>query len=112
MAVSEKDLTFRDETERELFATALLGEQVITFFKTDPVGQYLHERAKLMIKQAEVDALEVDPDGWRGWLSARRKLRVIRQRAQVARMFINFLADAINDGRNAEGVLAEYRKSN
>lgn len=108
MAANPKDLKFRDENERALFDLALLGEQAITFLKVDPVGQYLHMRAKAILQQCEIDALEVEPDGWRGWFQARRKLRVIRQRAQVARMFINFLADAIQEGRNAESALREY----
>jgi hypothetical protein len=96
------NVTFRDEKERELFAAVMLGENVRRFLLEDPVGRYLHHRAKQVIGQAEVDALTVDPDGWRGWFQARRKLRKLRQRAEAARMFINFLAEAINDGNNAE----------
>jgi hypothetical protein len=109
MAVgTERKINFTDERERELFATALLGEQAITFFQQDPIGRFLHARAKLQIQQAEVDALEVNPDGWRGWFQARRKLREIRQRAAVARLFISWLADAITDGQNATKELDEY----
>ena len=103
-------VSFQDEKERELFATALLGEDVRKFLLNDSVGRYLHHRAKAQILQAEIDALEVDPDGWRGWFQARRKLRVIRQRAQVSRAFINWLAEAIMDGRNAEKALEDYRR--
>lgn len=95
------DVTFKNERERELFAAALLGEDVRKFLLTDSVGRYLHHRAKAQIAQAEIDALTIDPDGWRGWLFARRKLRLIRQRADVARAFVNWLAEAIVDGNNA-----------
>jgi hypothetical protein len=109
MAARESDVRFVDEKERELFATAVLGEKAVAFFRNDPVGQYLHHRAKNMIQQAQIDALEVDPDSWRGWFQSRRKLRVIRQRAALGRLFINWLADAIIDGKNAEKELNEYR---
>ena len=110
MAAVKEDVSFVDEHERELFATALLGEDVRKFLLNDPVGRYLHHRAKLEIQQAEVDALGVDPDGWRGWLYSRRKLRIIRQKAQVARLLINFLAEAIMEGNNAEKELDDYRR--
>lgn len=102
MAVDHKQIKFQNERERELFATVQLGDAVRKFLLEDPVGRYLHHRAKQQIGQAEVDALTVDPDGWRGWFQARRKLRVIRQRAAVARAFINWLAEALNDSDIAE----------
>jgi hypothetical protein len=110
MATQEKSLDFVDERERELFATALLSEKVRQFLLSDPVGRYLHHRAKQQIGQAEIDALTVDPDGWRGWFQAKRKLREIRLRASVAKAFINWLAEAIVDGDNAARELDEYRQ--
>ena len=101
-----REVNFVDERERDLFNIALLGEDVIHFFRTDPVGKYLHHRAKLELQQAEVDALAVDIDGWRGWLFAKRKLRKIHQKAEVARLFIKWLGDAIVDGRNADRELS------
>jgi hypothetical protein len=111
MAARAEDVSFVDEAERELFAVAILGEDVRKFLLTDPVGRYLHHRAKLMVQQAEVDALKVDPDGWRGWFQARRKLRLIRQRADVARAFMDWLAEAIMEGNNAEQKLEDYRRN-
>lgn len=108
--MASQEIAFQDEKERELFATAMLGEAVRTFLTTDPVGQLLHHRAKAQILQAEIDALAVDVDGWRGWLFARRKLRAIRLRAQVARCFINWLSEAIVDGDAAGRELDEYRR--
>lgn len=104
------NVEFVDEKERELFATVLLAEDVRTFLLSDPVGQYLHGRAKAQVQQAEIDALTVDPDGFRGWFQAKRKLRAIRLKAEVARTLINWLAEAIIDGQNAERDLDEYRK--
>lgn len=104
-----EELAFVDERERELYGAARLGEDARAFLSSHPVGRFLHHRAKQMIEQAEVDALGVDPDGWRGWFQARRKLRQIRQRAAIARAFINWMADAITDGNQAAGELEEYR---
>jgi hypothetical protein len=109
MAVKTEDIDFVDEKERELFAAVMLGDDVKDFLRATPVGQYLHHRAKLTIQQAEVDALKVNPDGLRGWLYARRKLREIRARAEAARTLIGWLGDAIADGNNAEVALKEYR---
>jgi hypothetical protein len=108
MAV-EQELEFVDERERELYAAAHLGEDAREFLRNHPVGRYLHHRAKQQIMQAEIDALEVDPDGW-SWLRSKSKLRQIRQRAAVARAFINWIADAIIDGDDAARQLDEYRK--
>lgn len=109
MSANPENIKFQDERERELFATAMLGEKIRQFLVNDAVGQYLHHRAKLQIQQAEVDALKVDVDSWRGWFFARSKLRAIRQRAAVARCFINWLAEAYVDGQNAEKELDEYQ---
>lgn len=100
---------FVDARERELFAEALLGEKVRQFLSNDPVGRYLHHRAKAQLLQSEIDAGAVEVDGWRGWIYARRKLRAIRQRREVAQAVINFLAEAISNGNDAERELEEYR---
>lgn len=109
MAVtSEKNVEFIDDKERELYGAAVLGEDVRTFLRSHPVGQYLHHRAKLEIEQAQVDALAVDPDGF-SWFRSRNKLRKIRERAAVARTLMAWLAEAIMDGNNAASQLEEYR---
>jgi hypothetical protein len=110
MAVSrETNLEFVDETERQLFGEAVLAEDVRTFLRSHPVGQYLHHRAKIDIEQAQVEALEVDPDGW-SWFRSRSKLRKIRMRAAVARSFMAWLSEAIINGDNAASQLEEYRR--
>lgn len=106
---AERKVSFVDERERELFAAASLGEDVRNFLMNDPVGRYLHHRAKQTVKQSEIDALEVDPDGW-NWFRARSKLRQIRQRALAARLVISWLAEAITDGDSAAAELEDYRK--
>jgi len=105
----EAGIEFIDEKERELFGAAVLAEDVRAFLRSHPVGRYLHHRAKLEIEQAKEDALKVDPDGW-SWLRGRTKLRQIRQRADVAKAFINWLADALIDGDQAAAQLENYRE--
>jgi len=100
---------FVDEKERELYGRAVLGEEVRQFLRNDSVGQYLHRRAKLTIEQAQIDALDVDPDSFFGWFRAKRKLRKIRLEAAAARLFIQWMGDAIVDGNQAEKELNEYR---
>jgi hypothetical protein len=106
---ADQEMNFVDAREQELFATATLGEDVREFLLTHPVGRYLHHRAKQQLQQAEVDALTVDPDAWPAF-RGRNKLRAIRQRADVARAFMSWLAEAIVDGENAGRELDEYRK--
>jgi hypothetical protein len=108
--MADQDIDFVDQKERELFAVASLGEHIRTFLLSDPVGRYLHHRAKAQLLQSEIDAGAVEVDGWRGWLFARRKLRQIRQRRQVAQAFINWLSEAIVDGDNAGKELDQYRE--
>jgi hypothetical protein len=108
-AEREAGIEFVDEKERELFGAAVLAEDVRAFLRSHPVGRYLHHRAKLEIEQAQVDALKIDPDSW-PLFRGRNKLREIRQRAAVARAFINWLSEAILDGDQAATQLEEYRK--
>ena len=107
--MADQEPSFVDERERELFAAATLGEEVRTFLLVHPVGKYLHHRAKQQLQQAEIDALAVDPDAWPRFRS-RNKLRAIRQRADVARAFMSWLAEAIVDGDNSGRELDDYRK--
>jgi hypothetical protein len=101
-------IDFVDQAEREIFARFKMGEDVRDFLQSD-VGRYLHGRAKQQLEESKVDALDVDPDGWRSFF-VRRKLRQIRLRAEVARSFMKWCADAIIDGNHAARELDEYRE--
>lgn len=100
-----RNLQFIDEKERLLFAEAQLGHQVLDFLQS-PTGRYLHGRAKAEFEQAQVEALEIDPDSWLG----RRKLRKLRARAEFARHFLKWCVEAINDGEIATQEISNYRK--
>jgi hypothetical protein len=106
---SGRDLQFADETEREIFAVAKLGEDVRAFLTQHPVGRYLHHRAKMEIEHCRTEALEVDVAAW-PFFRGRNKLQAIRQRAAVARAFIDWCADAIVNGDQAGSELEDYRK--
>lgn len=108
MAVKYEGVEFVDETERELFARAELGEQVRAFLTSD-VGRYLHGRSKNMLEQAKEDMLAVDTERWWG-LPGRRRMRKLQQQAELARTFMKFCADAIIDGNHAAVELKEYRE--
>jgi len=103
--MSEEAINFVDQREREFFARAQLGQQVLDFLASN-VGRYLHGRAKNELEQAQVDALECNPDSFFG----RRKLKKIRHRADVARSFMTWCADAIQDGEVAYQELKQYRE--
>jgi hypothetical protein len=105
----KQEIKFEDERERELFGAAKLGEDARAFLSGHPVGQLLFHRAKTQIQQAEVDALAVDCDAW-PYFRGRNKMRQIRQRAEVAKAFIDWIADAISDGDQAARELDEYRR--
>ena len=96
---------FVDEKERELFARARIGEEARRFLESD-LGRYLHGRAQKEIEQAQVDALECNAWTWLG----RRKLLKLQHKAGVARSFLRWIVDAIQDSEVAYQELSEYRK--
>lgn len=96
---------FVDEKERELFARSQLGVKIRDFIESD-VGRYLQGRAQQEIEQAQVDALDCNPRTWWG----RRKLLKLQDKAGVARSFLRWIVEAIQDGEVAFQELSEYRK--
>jgi hypothetical protein len=109
MAASEQGISFVDETERELFAVAKLGEDVRAFLTQNPVGRYLHHRAKMEMERCRDEALEVDLDAWPHF-RGRNKMRKIQQRRDVAKAFVDWMADAIVNGDQAARELEDYRE--
>ena len=96
---------FVDEKEKELFARASIGTKTREFLESE-VGRYLQGRAQQEIEQAQVDALECNPCTWWG----RRKLLKLQNNAGVARNFLRWVVEAIQDGEVAFQELSEYRK--
>ena len=96
-------IDFVDGGEKAHFARAQLGEQIRRFL-TDPAGRYLHGRAKLQLQEAGERALECNPFSFFG----RRKLKKIQHDADVAKAFMSWCADAIQDGEFSFRELQEY----
>lgn len=99
-----ENIDFTDEKEREYFAEAQLGHQTREFLHS-PVGRFLHGRAKLALEAARREALEIDPDSE----DALTRLRKLREEAAVARKFMTWCAETIENGLAAEVQLDEYR---
>lgn len=95
---------FVDEKERELFARSSLGVKAREFLESE-LGRYLHGRAQKEIEQAQVDALECNVWSWWG----RRKLLKLQNNARVARSFLRWIVEAIQDGEVAFQELTDYR---
>jgi hypothetical protein len=96
---------FVDEKERELFARTQLGLAAVDFLDTD-LGRYLHGRAQKEIEQAQVDSLDCNTRTWWG----RRKHANLQNKALIARNFLKWIVEAIQDGEVAHQELSEYRK--
>jgi len=86
-------LEFVDRNEQVHFARAQLGEQVKDFLR-GPAGRYLHGRAKQQLQECQEKALECNPNSFFG----RRKLKAIQRDAGIARSFMTWCADAIQEG--------------
>ena len=97
-------LEFVDEQERAHFATAQLGEQVRAFL-VSPSGRYLHGRAKQQLDICKESAIECNPNS----LFGRRKLKRIQHDAGIAKAFIQWCTDALQEGDMSARQLQEYR---
>jgi len=95
-------IEFVDRNERIHFAKAQLGEQVKDFLR-GPAGRYLHGRAKQQLQECQEKALECNPFS----LFGRRKLKALQHDAGVAKAFMSWCADAIQEGEHSYKELEE-----
>jgi len=95
---------FIDSTEAELFAHAVLGEQAVDFLNSD-LGRLLRGRAEQRKQDAKDAVIGINP--MTPW--GRRKIRKLQFEAAVADQFLQFIAQTVNDGRQAEQQLRQYR---
>lgn len=98
-----QQIDFVDDRERTLFARAQLGYQVRAFLVA-PAGRYLHGRAKQELEDVKNELIELGCPGFFSWYK-RRKWRELHFRAEVARNFIKWCADALTEGIQAENQL-------
>jgi len=98
------EVAFIDDRERMLFAEAQLGEDVITWLNT-PVGQYVRGCALQEIEKLRDELEECNPNS----IFGRRKIRRLQVDAKAARLVLQWLNEAIQNGENAYQNLKEYR---
>jgi hypothetical protein len=78
--------------------TAVFGREVELFIDSDPIGQFIIDRAKRDLADAQEALLEVDP-------SKPEEVRKLQNKAAVANSVRRWLAEAIQDGRAAAAQL-------
>ncbi len=83
----------------QLLRTAALGMDVRVFLDS-PVGQYLIKRAETEVESALVALKDVDPEN-------PRLIRELQNRAYRAQTVLQWLAEAIQEGENAERMAAQ-----
>lgn len=86
-------------------AIAVFGKEVEYFIDQDPIGQYIIERAKRDLAEAQEELLEVDA-------SKPDEVRKLQNKAAVANSVRRWLAEAIQDGRAAAAQLQMERDEN
>ncbi len=97
-------IEFVNETEREYFAQAMVGEEVLSFLNTT-TGMYLHGRAKQVFDERLKEMFDIDPYTPEGKKAHTR----LRRDAWCAEHFMKWCVDAIEDGKTAATQLETYR---
>lgn len=98
-------LEFINKQEQAYFAEAVLGEEVRQFLVSS-VGKLLHGRAKLRYEECRNEMFELDPYTAEG----KRKFLALKQEAWAASHFLEWIAEAILYGNNAEALLMQMRE--
>ncbi len=97
-------IEFVNEQEKEYFAEAMVGEEVLDFLNST-TGRYLHGRAKRVFQESVKKMFELDPYTAQGKIAHER----IKREAWCAEQFMKWCADAIHAGRDAATQLNSYR---
>lgn len=79
-------------------AIAVFGKEVEYFIDQDPIGQFIIDRAKRDLAEAQEELLLVDP-------TKAEDVRALQNKAAVANSVRRWLAEAIQDGRAAAAQL-------
>ena len=82
--------------------TAVFGREVADFIDGDRIGQYLIDRARRDLEEAQAKLLEVDP-------TDHKAIASLQLDARVANRVRGWLAQAIEDGKNAEILIQQER---
>jgi len=97
-------IEFVNETEREYFAQAMVGEEVAGFLNAT-TGRYLHGRARQVFNECIKEMFDIDPYTPEGKKAHTR----LKRDAWCAENFMKWCADAIIEGRQAATQLETYR---
>ena len=97
------DVEFTSTEQKEYFQEARLGIDFENFLRSD-VGRFLQARAVREYESAKEGILDCNPDSFFG----RRKIKKFQQQAAAADNFLNWCAEAITNGRQAEQLLEDY----
>lgn len=100
---------FIDEQERTYFAQARLGDDIRSWLNSD-VGKFLHGCAKLELNTVRDELEKISPEML--WMRpfTRRKLKRLQLRAEAARLFMRWCAEAMSEGDFAFRQLETYRE--
>jgi len=82
------------------FETAVFGREVEQFCDTDPIGQYLINRAREDLAKAQEALVTIDP-------YATQEIAALQLNARVAQKVRTWLREAIEAGRNAEALIRQ-----
>lgn len=81
---------------------AVFGREVKNFVEGDPIGAYLVQRARADLEAAQTALLEVDP-------SDAKQIATLQLDARVANRVRGWLAEAIQNGIDAEILIQQER---
>ena len=97
-------IEFVNEAEREYFAQAMVGEDILSFLNTT-TGLYLHGRAKQVFNECIKEMFEIDPYTPEGKKAHTR----LKRDAWCAEHFMKWCVDAISRGNEAASQLEVNR---
>ena len=84
------------------YEAAAFGREIELFIDEHPVGKYLVDQARADLELVKESLLSVDPED-------AKKIRQLQGKAAVAESVRQWLARAIENGRNAQALLQQER---
>lgn len=81
---------------------AVFGREVAAFVDNDRIGQYIIDRARADLEEAQAKLLEVDPGD-------AKAIAALQLDARVANRVRGWLKEAIENGKNAEILIQSER---
>ena len=104
MAANPTQLAFINDTERQYFAEAVIGEE-IRLFLVSSAGRYLHGCAKQEFEDCQKEMFEFDPYTPEG----KKRYQELRANAWAAQNFLKWCVEAMQKGDNAGTMLEVIR---